>query len=261
MAPLHFLLPVLYALFIWWFTTGLIIVIYGRAPAWKSLGFGVATIALCTAFLGVWVTRQLTEPLHVYLAVTCGVVIWGWQTASYYLGFITGPRPMLEGEPPRSLMQRFRLALQSSLYHEMTVIGFALLLISITWAQPNQWALWVFLALWIMHSVAKLNVFLGVRNFRVEFLPEHLHHLAALLSERANNPLLPFTIIMAGSIALLFVYQGIIPQTTPGQTVGFLLVGTMIALGVLEILLLVLPLPVTLWGWGYRSLPERVVKG
>jgi hypothetical protein len=48
------------------------------------------------------------------------------------------------------------------------------------------------------------------------------------------------------------------PAIESGQSVGLLLVSTMILLGVLEHWLLVLPLPATLWGWGIRALPQVV---
>jgi putative photosynthetic complex assembly protein 2 len=256
MQPLTFFQPVLYALFIWWFTTGLIFVCYGRARFYRRLGFAVATLALAVALWGVFLTRQQTQPLFIYMSVTCGVVVWGWQTASYYLGFLTGPRPPATPRP-RTQPERFRRAFSAGLFHELVVVAFALILISLTWNAANRWGLWVFLALWIMHSLAKLNVFLGVRNFRIEFLPQHMQHLDALLEKRAINPLLPPTVVAAASASLVLVYRGIAPGTAPGASAGYLLVGTLVGLGALEILLLVLPLPVALWGWSWRNLPEQ----
>ena len=108
-----------------------------------------------------------------------------------------------------------------------------------------------------MHSIAKLNVFLGVRNFRIEFLPPHLHFLSPLLSRRISNPFFPLSMAAATTVAVLLIVRAFAPDTDAGQATGLLLVGTMICLGILEQLLLVLPLPATLWGWGLRPLPER----
>lgn len=261
MEPLTFLLPVVYALFIWWFSTGLIFMVYGRPRSYQRMGFALVTLMMVGAMGGLLVARHHTEPLYVYLASTCGVVVWGWQAAGYYLGFITGPRPAPAAATPRSRNGRFRHALRASLFHELTIVGFVVLLAGISWAQPNRWGLWVFLALWIMHSLAKLNIFLGVRNFRIEFLPEHFHHLAALLERRAANPLLPPTVLLASSISLALIYQAITPGTLPGHSAGYLFVGTMVALGTFEIALLVLPLPVTLLGWNWRKVPEQRAEG
>lgn len=251
------LLPVFYIIFLWWFTTGAVIVIYGRSEPVRRVAFLIFTLALGAAVWGLVATRNSLETLHVYLAVTCGVVIWGWQTASYYLGYVTGPRPT--ALPPgrrHTFWQRFWTALRSSLYHELLVVACVIVLTAVTWSAPNRWGLWMFLALWLMHASAKLNVFFGVRNFRIDYLPRHLHHLDGLLSRRPVSLLLLPAVTLAPSIALALTYRALAPDASPAQTTGGLLVGVMIMLGVLEHVLLVLPLPIMLWGWGVRALPN-----
>lgn len=267
MQPLYFLPPVLYTLFLWWFVTGLVIGVYGRSPRVRHLFFGAITAVMLLAMGGLFLTRGQAQPEGVYVALTCGVLLWGWQVASYYLGYVTGPHseahlqralPALRRSRPRWPL-RFWHALQASLYHELFAIGFIFLLSGLTWNAPNKWGLWIFIALWLMHCLAKINVFLGVRNFRMDFLPVHLHYLDRLISKRANNPLLPVTIMGASVVSLLLYYQAIIPGTTPTQSVGFLAVGTMLALGVFEHLLLVIPMSAILWGWGLKPLPQPQV--
>lgn len=264
MQSLAFLTAVLYALFLWWFVTGLIVVVYGRSRWVVNLYFVCATIIMVLALAGLVLTRQQTQPAAVYLALTCGILIWAWQVTAYYLGYVTGPRHIKEflellpamNNSQMGLFFRFRHALQASLFHELLIVGFVVLLAGILWNAANKWGLWIFLALWVMHSLAKLNVFFGVRNFRIEFLPAHLHYLDVVLSKQKNNLLLLLTIVVGLASSLVFFYQGIIPGVMPGQAIGFLVVGTMIALGVIEHLLLVLPLPAILWGWGIRLLPQ-----
>lgn len=250
------IVPVIFTVFIWWFTTGLIIVIYGRSRHFTRLYFGGATAAMIAAFVGLLITRHDTQPHSIYIAVTCGVVIYGWHLASYYLGFITGIRHPYNTTEKLSLGQRFRIALQSSIYHELSVLACGLILIAFIWQSPNRWGLWMFGALYFMHISAKLNVFLGVRNFKIDFLPAQLHYLDHLLGKKPHNILFPFSIAMASSIALMLVYRGIVPTATIDETIGALLVATMIGLGILEHWLLVIPLPATLWGWGLRPLAE-----
>lgn len=264
MQSFKFLPPVLYTLFLWWFVTGLIIGVYGRSARVKRLFFIGATFTTFLALEGLILTRQQTQPSAVYLALTCGILIWGWHVAGYYLGYVTGPHSA--EHLPKSLREtsdtqntwflRFQHALRASLYHELLIIGFIVLMAGLTWHAPNKWGLWIFLVLWVMHSLAKINVFFGVRNFRIEFLPVHLHYLDPLLSKRTNNLLLPLTIVSGSVVSLVYIYQGIIPSSTAAQTIGFLAIGTMIALGVLEHLLLILPVSAVLWGWGVKSLPQ-----
>ncbi len=258
MQPLSFILPVLFAIFLWWFTTGLIIVVYGRSARLMHLCFVGATMALLFAFWGLIATRPFTHPVAIYLAFTCGLVIWGWQTASYYLGYVKGPgRQQATGRNRESLTptDRFWRALWSGIYHELLVVVFVVVLAGLTWPYANRWGFWIFVAMWLMHSSAKLNVFLGVRNFRMEFLPSHLHHLGALLNKQTNNAFFPISVVVASTVTLFLFYKAIEPGATPSQTIGSLLVATMMGLGVIEHLLLILPIPATLYGWGIRPLP------
>lgn len=271
------LLAILYALLLWWLTTGLIMAVYGASRWIVQLFFAAFTVVMVAAVIGVAVTANRTATIDIYLAFTCGTLIWGWQVASYYLGFVTGPAVEVDANNVTSTSQsqpwpadrswrkllfppRFRLALQSGMYHELLVLGFVLLLAGLTWSQPNRWGFGIFCALWLMHSSAKLNVFFGVRNFRIELLPDHLHFLKGLLAARPNNEFFPVSICLATSAVLLLLYQAIAPGATAAQTTGATLVATMMLLGIIEHWLLVLPLPAILWGWGLRALPTQPVQ-
>jgi putative photosynthetic complex assembly protein 2 len=263
-------LPLLYALFLWWFTTGLIVAVYRSSRRTARVAFGVGTVLALAAVYGLAVTAQGTDAGRVYSNVTCGIVIWGWVVAGYYLGVITGPRvilpPGIAASPQANgidagktlpLSRRFWLALQGSLYHELLALGIAVILVRLTWQAPNRWGLWMFIALWLMHSSAKLNIFFGVRNFRVDFLPGHLHYVQQLLGRRKSNLLLPVSVCLAVSVTLALVYRAIEPGAETANMIGALLVATMLLLGIVEHLLLVAPLPVTLFGWGVRSLSAK----
>lgn len=251
------LLPVVYALFLWWFTTGIIMVVYDR-PRWLTrCYFGLVTGAAGVAFVALLITRHQTEAAAMYLAIACGVMLWGWQVASYYLGFITGLMPPSQQTAAAPLAIRFWWALRASLYHEILAALGAVLIAIATKDAPNQWALWVYMALWLMHSSAKLNVFLGVRNFRIELLPRHLHHLGQLLTPRKHNAFFAVSVVLAASIVLMLIYRAIVPGADPAQSIGLMAVATLLLLGILEHAMLVIPLPVMLWGWGLRPLAER----
>lgn len=260
MQTLALLLPLLYALFFWWFSTGLVMVLYGRSPRARHWGFAAATLLLLGALWIAAATRGLDGSGAVYAAYTAGVVIWGWQTASYYLGYITGPREQADLPAPSALSGRFWRALRASLYHELVAAAFAGLLFLLTRGAANRWALWTYLALWGMHSSAKLTVFFGVRNFHIQMMPDHMHHLERLLGKRSSNGLLLLSVTLASSVALTFYFRAILPATSSGTASGYVLLGTLILLGVLEHLLLVLPLPATLWGWRIRPLPTTTVR-
>ncbi|MBK7894498.1 MAG: DUF3623 domain-containing protein [Anaerolineaceae bacterium] len=256
--------PVLFALFVWWFVTGLIFVAYGRSPRFTHIYFGIATLVMLGALAGFIATGAQTSPAAVYLNLACGLVLWAWHVSSYYLGYITGPVKLEEFRREvrlgngrfHTLLTRFRYALQASIYHELLVLSFAVLMAIVSQDAPNRWGLWVFLTLWTMHGLAKLNVFMGVRNFRIDFLPAHLHKLDHFLEKRANNPLSPAILTLGTITALVLIYRGITPGAEPTHVIGNLAIGTLILLGVIENLMLILPVSMTLWGWGMRHLPQ-----
>lgn len=248
--------PVLYAIVLWWFSTGLIMLAYDRAQLIMRFGFFSATIALFIAFAGVYIIRNDASAMGVYIAVTCGVTMWGWQLTSYYYGFITGIQPE-ENHANISIPQRFWKTLGASIYHELFALSFAVIMIFILWSAENRWTLWMYLALWLLHSSAKLNVFFGVRNFRMEFLPSHMHHLDKYLLKAKNNAYFPVSIVVSTSIALALLYKGVQPTSSAIEQIGCLVVATMMGLGILEHWLMILPLPAALWGFGIRMLPEH----
>lgn len=266
MPPIDVVSPIIYAVFLWWFTTGLIMLVYHRSRTvtrWSFIGFSLAALV---ALVAVVVTRQWDGLRGVYVGLTGGLVLWGWQVASYYLGFITGdyhtslqlPLTTHRQMPQAPLAERFWLAFRASLHHELASLVGAIVLLALTWNQPNQWALWSYVALWAMHVSAKLNVFFGVRNFRIEFLPHHMHGLGALLTrDDDGNVFFPFSVMTATSIILVLIYRGVALPLDAAHTSGTLAIATLMLLGVMEHWLLVLPVPVALWGWGVRSLPDQ----
>lgn len=267
MQPLQFLLPVGYVAFLWWFTTGSIMAIYDRPPWVRHLAFGLGTGVMVVALVCMANVRGLPPYWRVGVSFTCGLLVWGWLVASYYLGYITGPHIAHEVEAAtepeaseNSLARRFRLALYASIHHELLALLMAGVVALVAGLSGVRWGLWIYVTLWLMHVSAKLSVFFGVRNFRMEFLPPQFHYLDSLLSKRTTNAFLPVSLILASGVALSLVYRGIIPGTPAADSAGYLMVATMVTLGIIEHWLLILPLPAVLWGWGFRYVEELAVK-
>lgn len=251
MLVLNLLLPIAYAVFLWWFSTGVVMTLYGRSPQVMRRGFVLGTFLLPIALAGIILTRDQMQPIDVYIAVTCGVTVWGWQVAGYYLGFVTGPADDIARRTARaagqSLWTRFNAALRFSIYHEALVVVGGLVLIALTWGYANQWSLWMYLALLVMHSSAKLNVFMGVRNFRIELLPPKMQYIGKLLGKQSNNMLFPVSVAWSTVAVFLLLYEATLFVSGTAESAGYLLVATMIALGLLEHWVLMLPLPARLW--------------
>ena len=120
----------------------------------------------------------------------------------------------------------------------------------------------VYAILWAMRLCAKLNIFLGVPNAPIAFLPAHLAYLASYFRIRPMNSLFPLTITAATAFGGALLAWTIEAETNGGM-VGFTLLSTLMALAILEQWLLILPLPAeSLWKWGMRSraLPVAIIE-
>ncbi|CAH2601021.1 conserved membrane protein of unknown function [Rhodovastum atsumiense] len=251
----QYLSPALHALFVWWFSTGVVIYLDGlprRTHRWTMLG---STLVLAFSLYGVWYSSGDVSVGGAYAAFTYGLLAWSWIEVSFYLGYVTGPRKETCADGC-SGWRHFGHAIMASLWHELAILALAAVVGALTWEQPNQVGLWIFVVLWWMHQSAKLNVFLGVRNLNEEFIPDHVAFLKSFFTKKPMNLLFPFSITLS-TVAAVVVFQRAFAVGADGFTVtGNMSVGAMLALAILEHWLLVLPIPsAALWAWGLRSRP------
>ncbi len=247
-----YVFPALFSLFVWWFSTGAIIFLDNLPPKTFIYSVAGASAVLAGCLLGLHVTAAQTTVTAAYEGFFFGLFAWGWQEITFYMGYVTGNRnePCPEG---CSGWAHFGHAVQTSLYHELAIIGSATAIVALTWHQPNQIGMWTFMVLWWMHQSAKLNVFFGVRNLNEEFLPEHLTFLKSFLKSKPMNLFFPFSITISMVITTLLWAHAIHATSTFARS-GDTFLGTMMALAILEHWFLVIPLPAgKLWQWGLAS--------
>ena len=248
------LAPALYAGLLWWFSTGVILALDHlprRTHAWSMAG---ATAVLAGALWTIGASASEASETNVYAAFTAALLVWGWQEMSYYMGFVSGPRPAACAPSLRGL-DRLLAALATSLWHEFAIIAGGLAILILVWDEPNRVALWTYAALVALNASARLNLFLGVRNLQAEFLPEHLGYLASYLTRKPMNLLFPVSVSLGTIAAALLGHAALSEGTAPSAATGLTLVASLIALGVLEHWFLMLPLPSEwLWRW---SLPGK----
>lgn len=244
--------PILFALFVWWFSTGLIIYLDGLPRPtfkWSMLG---ATAMLAAAFYGLWISGGDTTVRGAYLAFASALVAWGWHEMSFYTGYVTGPRRHACAEGC-SGWAHFGHAIQVSLWHELAILASFAVIAALTWGGANEIGLWTFVILWWMHESARLNVFLGVRNLNAHFLPAHLAYLKSFLNNRPMNLLFPFSVSISTVICSVLATEAAI-AVDPFRQTGFTFLATMMALAILEHWFLVLPIPAeAMWNWSMKS--------
>ena len=247
--------PIGYALFLWWFSTGIILYLDGlprRTFRWSMLA--------ATALLGIslFYLAHGNRDLSVggaYAAFTFGLLAWGWQEISFYTGIVTGIRtePCREG---CSGWRHFGHAIRVSLFHELAIIATGVTVFALVWPGTNHIGLWTYVVLWWMHQSAKLNVFLGVRNLNEEFLPDHMAFLKSFLTKKPMNLLFPVSVTVSTVIAFQLFQKAFSPNSSAFELTGYLFLGALTTLAILEHWFLVLPLPsAALWSWSLKSRP------
>lgn len=246
-------LPVLFAVFVWWFSTGIVLLLDGLPRTTFRWSHLLSTLLGLGAFVGLAHTAPQTTPAGAFCAFTCALLVWGWHELSFLTGWVTGPRRHA-ADPGAQGWRRFVQAVQAILWHELAILASGLLVVAITWDAPNQVGTQTFAVLWVMRISAKLNVFLGVRNLSVELLPPHLAYLASFFRQRAMNLLFPLSVSASTVVAVWMVNEALGSPAGSARATGLLLVATLLGLAILEHWLLVLPLQATaLWQWAMRN--------
>jgi putative photosynthetic complex assembly protein 2 len=245
------LLPFLYALFLWWASTGAIIALYRLPRSTYRLSFAALTGLLGISLTGLWLLREEASVAGAYGAFTCATLVWGWQLAGYFMGFITGPQHT-PGTAGPGEARRFFAAVRATLYHELAALAGLVVIAGLTWEAPNQVGVWTYLLLLLMHQAAKLNIFFGARNFSAELLPEHMRFLGEFFRTRPINPFFPVSVTVSVVCAALMLRAAFDPATPEALAVALTFLGFLALLGLLEIWLLVTPPAGEPWG----GLPE-----
>ncbi|MGB3407447.1 MAG: putative photosynthetic complex assembly protein PuhE [Jannaschia sp.] len=245
----------LVALFAWWFSTGVILVIVRRAdrantPLWAVVGM-LPLMAL--GVVGAWVSMSDAGVAATYIGFFSALAIWGWIELAFLAGVITGPnRSHARAGVPE--WERFIRAWGTVAYHEMTLTAAVIALAIASHGAVNRFALWTFAVLYAARISAKLNLYLGVRKVNTEFLPKALDHLPSHFREARINWLFPTSVTLL-SFAIACWLERAAFADTPAEAVGFALLAALTALALLEHWFMVMRLPdEKLWRW---MLPDK----
>ena len=248
--------PIVFAVFIWWFSTGLVLLLDNLPRTTFRWSHLISSALAVMALAGLHRTAGLTDVASAYCAFTCALLVWGWHELSFLTGWVTGPR-QCDLEPGAQGWKRFVQATQTLIWHELAILATGVLIAVLTWGEANQVGMATFAVLWFMRISAKLNIFLGVRNLSLQFLPPHLRYLGSYFRKRAMNVLFPFVVSAATAVAVLLVREALSQPPGSAEAIGAWLVTTLLVLAIVEHWLLVLPLEATaLWRWAMHK-PSR----
>ena len=248
------------ALFLWWFSTGVILMVVKHADRF-GLRFGqVLTVFAFPVFLmgafGIWYSAAGVDVTAAYIAFLSALALWGWIELAFLTGAITGPNThACRDDVPE--WERFIRAWGTIAYHEMLLAATLGGILYYTYGAENTFGFWTFAILFFARVSAKLNLFLGVPKINTDFLPRPLAHLPSHFRRAKMNWLFPVS-ITALTFAVACWLERIYSAATQGDVVGFALLAAITALALLEHWFMVLPLPdEKLWRW---MLPAQTPK-
>ena len=245
-------LAIAVALLGWWLSTGIILylnLLPRRSHVWSVLGF--ALLALGSLALLPDIAQRQSQAAAV-MGFAVALAVWGALEISYLMGFVTGnnsqPCPA-----DATGWRRFRLAVGTSIHHELAVVLCGAAIVALSWGEPNQVATGTYLTLWLMRWSAKLNLYLGVSNFNEHWLPERNRYLVSYMRTRAMNWLFPFSVGLATIVATLLAIASA-SADAPFDRLASALVCTLLALAILEHWFLILPVrDSALWQWAITA--------
>lgn len=240
------------AMFIWWFSTGILLmrVRYAdnRGP---DAHMASVVLGLPLLFGGIFGYVQTLADMSVggvYLAFLSALSVWAWIELAFLSGVITGPNT---GPCPRfaSEGERFLRAIGAIAWHECLLIvvlsGMALQ----AQGAANLFGLWTFLVLFIARISAKLNLFFGVPHINTEFLPSAISHISTYFRQSRMNGLFPLSVTFLTFATGCWVERAL-ASADVGRSVGFWLLAALTALALLEHWFMVLRLQdQKLWRW------------
>lgn len=240
------------ALFLWWFSTGLLMLWVRRADnlggdghAWSCL---IGLPMLVAGVIGAKATAGMASPEGALFAFLSALAVWGWIELAFLSGVITGPnrqplRPGTRGLP------RFMAAYGTLAWHEAALLAGFVAIDVVTRGGENRFAFWTFAVLFAARISAKLNLFLGVPRFHTEFLPRTLAHLPSHFRRGPVTAFFPASVTFL-SLAAFCWLERIWHAPTAGKETGFVLLLSLTLLALLEHWFMVLPIPDhKLWRW------------
>ncbi len=247
-------MPFIVTVAIWFVATGLIAWADNRERATFSRSLAVGSLAGIAGLVVILIASLSAEVWAVYASFIGALMVWGWHELSFLTGASAGPRRG-NADPALTGAARFRQAAATVMHHEVALALTALLLISLSWNVPNQIGATVFVLMFAMRLISKINLFAGVPNSTSDMLPDQLAYLKTYFGPNRLTVLLAVSIAAIAGATAWFAALALAAPLGSAEMVGASLLTTLALLGVLEHLFLALPFrDGMLWGW---ALPQR----
>ncbi|MFQ6551084.1 putative photosynthetic complex assembly protein PuhE [Aestuariibius insulae] len=240
------------ALFLWWFSTGALLLLVRRADragGWAHRQLLIMAVPLLVlGVIGLWQSLAWDGIGGVYVGFAAALAIWGWIELAFLTGIITGPE-RAPCPPGLSGLARFSKAWGTVAWHELALTMGLLLIVIVSSGAENQVGLWTYVILFVARISAKLNLFFGVPHMTTEFIPRPLSHMASYFRKGSVTAAFPIGITVLTFAAACFLFQLSLAETD-AEAATWALLAAMAVLATLEHWLMVVPLAdAKLWRW------------
>jgi len=254
------LVPILFVVFTWWFSTGVVLLFASRENAALSsrqmhlaamLALGAAGLAGVAVTANPHMLSGIDLPRNsmAYTAFLSALFVWTPIEYTFLTGLLTGPR-VLHCPPGTSDRERFGYAFQALSHHEYALAGALVVIGLITIPTGNIAAFATFLVLWLMRLSAKFTLFSGAPRFAIDMMPKKIAYLQSYIRHDRIGPFfwVAMPVITAAFIGSV-LFLSLSSLSLEFKTLGIMLT-TLLGLGVLEHWFMILPVADSaLWRW------------
>ncbi|MEM8811000.1 MAG: putative photosynthetic complex assembly protein PuhE [Pseudomonadota bacterium] len=246
-------IAILFALFVWWFATGLILMAVKYCDRLGGDAHRMSVIAtLPVLVLGCWAfieTLYTTGAWGSYIAFLSSITIWGWFELAFLAGVLTGPVTR-HCPPDTPAWERFVRAWGTVAYSEMALVAVLCAMVLAMGHASNTVGVWTFIILYFARVSAKLNLHFGVPYINLEFIPDRLTYLNSHFRVGAVSRLFPVSITFLTLALACWMERLYWSENGSAEAVGFALLASLTALALLEHWLMVIPVgDAKLWRW------------
>lgn len=254
--------PLLFALIMWFAGTAAVVWLDSRPRRTFALSFTLSGLVAIAAMVAVRWTASAGDWQSAYAAFAAAILVWGWHEMGFLMGYVAGPN-RAPCPADATGWRRFRLATATVIHHEIALAANLALLFALTWGEPNQAAPLTFGLLFVMRLSAKLNLFWGMPNLSDEVFPAHLAYLKSYFRKAPANPLFPFSVLFGLGITGWAWTAAEAARPGSGAAATATLLAGLAALGVIEHLLLVIPVrDAKLFRWASaRPVTDKITVG
>ncbi len=196
--------------------------------------FGLATVGVVGALVGLALTRDDLSLRGVYVAHLCAIVVWVWME--------------IGGRTSAGFRaRRLGFARRSPLWQEMMWIVPAVGVVALTWNGANQWGVWTFVLCWWGHLSMRLTAYASAHTRDGGPLIWPPWFAAGLPPAQVLSAIFPLSVSVTTVACVWLAADALEHGLATVQGVGMALLAAQAMLACVALWLDVLPVDVWVW--------------